>query len=354
MTVRELPTAELSGGDILCDVNDPVYLQVRLTGESPWDIIYTDGEQEFEVKDISIANFDIEAAKGGEYRLIAVSDEYCEGVVSGSATVDEFTEPLSINFTIPAESCADEIVPLQVGFSGEGLTWKWSTSGMGTLADPTAQVTDYIPAEGETGEVGFTLELNNACASLEETFTLTINEPVNAEFATSGDLETLTDIQFIPENPNGELYSWSFGDGEESTQNSPEHLYREPGDYTVSLIVEENGCEAASKKTLTIFEEKILYIPNVFSPSASDVENRVVKLYGKGISPDGFLFRIVNRWNNVLFETLDLDVAKNQGWDGRSKNNGEMQAQGVYTYVIKGEFLDGETFEGTGTVTLLR
>lgn len=75
-------------------------------------------------------------------------------------------------------------------------------------------------------------------------------------------------IRYSPENPkvgtkilfeslskdeDGEIvyYFWDFGDGKNSTQQNPTHIYTEEGEYTVTLIVMDNYGEE-SKYTTTI------------------------------------------------------------------------------------------------------
>ncbi|MBM3439038.1 MAG: gliding motility-associated C-terminal domain-containing protein, partial [Bacteroidetes bacterium] len=55
-----------------------------------------------------------------------------------------------------------------------------------------------------------------------------------------------------------------------------------------------------------------------------------------------------NRWGEKLYETDDLT----KGWDGTA--NGGICADGVYLYAIKLYSLDGELYEYSGTLTLLR
>ena len=55
-------------------------------------------------------------------------------------------------------------------------------------------------------------------------------------------------------------YNWNFGDGNESTEQNPNHLYAQGGDYNVSLTVfTDLGCEE-------VYEEEIYVLP---TPSAS-------------------------------------------------------------------------------------
>ena len=47
-------------------------------------------------------------------------------------------------------------------------------------------------------------------------------------------------------------WSWNFGDGSVSSEQSPSHAYVFPGDYTVRLTVEGPGGTDYAEKTVTV------------------------------------------------------------------------------------------------------
>ncbi|MBD1431399.1 PKD domain-containing protein [Sphingobacterium sp. DN00404] len=65
-------------------------------------------------------------------------------------------------------------------------------------------------------------------------------------------------------------YLWDFGDGQFSTQESPEHQYEEPGEYDVSLYIVnnyDNGPRPKKPKTKVKVESKLASadkLPNIF------------------------------------------------------------------------------------------
>ncbi|MCK5279487.1 MAG: gliding motility-associated C-terminal domain-containing protein, partial [Cyclobacteriaceae bacterium] len=97
-----------------------------------------------------------------------------------------------------------------------------------------------------------------------------------------------------------------------------------------------------------------LYVPNAFNPTAQNTENQVVKVYGNNVDEYGFSFKIVNRWGKVMYQTNSFDEANRVGWDGVNNNNNEEQELTVFTYILKGRFIEGEPFERTGTVTQVK
>ncbi len=103
-------------------------------------------------------------------------------------------------------------------------------------------------------------------------------------------------------------------------------------------------------------EERALFIPNAFAPfsSSANEDDRSVKVYGKSISDEGFLFRIYNRWGAIVYETNSYDEAKTIGWDGVNKSTGKPETMGSYKYSLKGKFLSGKPIEKTGNIHLIR
>jgi len=83
-------------------------------------------------------------------------------------------------------------------------------------------------------------------ASTVASFTFTIDNegfaPANVDF---------TNNSIIPEEAGDYTMSWIFGDGQNSTENSPTHLYEEPGTYDVKLtIITEREIKTASLKVV--------------------------------------------------------------------------------------------------------
>jgi hypothetical protein len=353
VNVDALPTATISGGGDICPSSEAATINVNLTGEAPFSFTYAVGENDNTITGINENQYSFTTAEAGTYSLISVSDANgCAGSVSGEAEVIFIDEELDILIVGEESFCEGEMVTLAVTTDAESVSW--STNGKGFIDNINATTINYTPAEGETGDIIFTVTAANKCTSETRDETITIVPFPNASFSYLPDENYLfVAIEFYPVENNADSYTWNFGDGNVSTAKNPVHAFGSVNDFEVTLTVENQGCESSSSVIVSVAEQRVIYVPNMFSPSAADPENRVVKVYGEGISPDNFLFRILNRWGNTLFETTSLDLAQNQGWDGRARN-GEMQAIGTYTYIVKGMFLDGVPFEKVGTVTLAR
>lgn len=91
-----------------------------------------------------------------------------------------------------------------------------------------------------------------------------------------------------------------------------------------------------------------LKIPNAFTPNGDGL-NDVFKIVN--VSNERVVdFRVFNRWGTIVYRSTDGDAA--HGWDGNYK--GQAQQTGVYGYLIRIAYPDGNIETYKGTVTLLR
>ena len=120
-------------------------------------------------------------------------------------------------------------------------------------------------------------------------------------------------------------------------------------DTEFTVVVTDGICSNTAKIKVTVFEyscaEPYIFVPNAFSPNA-DQENDV--LYVRSQILDKILFRVFNRWGEMVFETTD----QSKGWDGTF--NGKLMDPDVYDYYLKAVCIDGQENIIKGNVTLLR
>ncbi|MDP4266187.1 MAG: gliding motility-associated C-terminal domain-containing protein [Bacteroidota bacterium] len=95
------------------------------------------------------------------------------------------------------------------------------------------------------------------------------------------------------------------------------------------------GCAEQSAK---------IYVPNAFVPQGINSIFKPVTVY---VDKVDYLFIILNRWGQQVFQSTNPDI----GWDG--KINGKPASIGVYMYYIKIKNSKEEYFEKRGTVTLV-
>lgn len=116
--------------------------------------------------------------------------------------------------------------------------------------------------------------------------------------------------------------------------------------YTLK-VTDSDGCIGTDSIRVYVNNDKVLYIPNAFSPNG-DGENDIFKIYTYNNAIRNLTFQVHNRWGELLFQTNNM----NEGWDGTK--NGKVLDTGVYIYTVYVIFLDGNSNKKKGSVTLLK
>jgi hypothetical protein len=132
------------------------------------------------------------------------------------------------------------------------------------------------------------------------------------------------------------------------------------GSVTLTLTLRDNGGTEWGGKNESVYTLPIavtaphqtVFIPERFSPGGGLQDNFHIRGFGVA----SLALRIFNYDGNVVFETEDLGVATQQGWDGTA--NGVALPPGSYTWLLQGKFRDGSNLlcEGRqyGQVLLIR
>ena len=110
---------------------------------------------------------------------------------------------------------------------------------------------------------------------------------------------------------------------------------------------------AVGVTSLFSVENQVL-VPSAFAPDAPNPTNRSVKIYASTLRSESFLFRIFDRWGNLVYQTASLTDAQEQGWEGRRRPDRSSAPAGVYQYHLRGLFENGTPVNQSGTITLFR
>lgn len=148
--------------------------------------------------------------------------------------------------------------------------------------------------------------------------------------------------------PNGLNYSWSPTLGVTNpTMQTTSATVEQTTIYT--LTASDGICEKSDTVLVKTFGficgDPYIYVPNAFSPNG-DNENDV--LYVRGQLIEGMVFRIFDRWGEMVFESTDRDF----GWDGTFRD--KKLDPDVYDYYLKAICIDGEESIIKGNITLLK
>ncbi len=142
---------------------------------------------------------------------------------------------------------------------------------------------------------------------------------------------------------------WNFGDGNtlpyDPTNSSETNTYADGGNYTVSLVVKNNGpCYDTLTKEICV-SDQVFFIADIFSPNGDGVND---VLFVRSSESEELNFRVFDRWGKMVFESTDVD----QGWDGTYKGK-ELEA-GVYFWYVYMKLVSGEELNEKGDATLKR
>jgi len=168
------------------------------------------------------------------------------------------------------------------------------------------------------------------------------------------------EISFFNSSTNGMRYLWDFGDGSSSEEDSPTHVFRSTGNYTVTLYAWSiEGCTDSliREDLITILAgEGTTTFPNAFrwngtgptgghwTPGSED--NTV--FHPDVENATGLEMQIFTRLGHLVFETNEVYV----GWDGYI-NSSYLAEQGVYIYRATITYSDGSKEEISGDLTFL-
>ena len=242
-------------------VGDPVFFndltETILGLQITWDWDFGDGETS------TLNNPVHEYAVQGEY-FVTLSTNYIS-----NACFDSVTKTLSIRekpmgyFSVEDACLNDTIQLIDSSLSNDGqiVSWIWDLNVFGeySMQNPVITV-------NETGSylLSLVIETEYGCADSYDTI-FTVHPIPIVDFNPIPEFGNVPlEVYFDNLTENAEIYTWYFGDGEESSLEFPEHTYVDSGQYEVILIaLNEEGCTNSKTKSIKVIVPLYdLYIEN--------------------------------------------------------------------------------------------
>lgn len=195
-----------------------------------------------------------------------------------------------------------------------------------------------------------TAEASNGCVITDSIFIGVSNINSNTISATVSDDEVPigTNVTLSATPTGGYIYSWIPGADVDSPNAQTTNAYVEEN-TTFTVLISDGICTKQASVLVRVFdyvcEEPFVFVPNAFTPNG-DNENDV--LYVRSSIVEELVFRVYNRWGELVFETSDI----NTGWDGTFR--GKKMDPDVYDYYLDGYCIDGQSFLIQGNITLIR
>lgn len=356
-------SAVLSGGGTYC-LSEGGNLEVAFEGSAPWTFNYAIDGVPYGPVITSDSLFSLSANQPGTYELTQLSDAFCEGEVSGEATVAFFEPPLAL-ISPGGSICPGESFNLSAEAIGgvPPYTYQWLSANNGN----SISIGQDLTLEPEVDE-GVFVVVSDACGAtgISDTSWVEVYDLPQTAFSFDPSSEITvfnTTVAFYNEVQQADSGLWwefsaqtENGDSQlifNSDEPNPQFTFpdAEPGIYEVCLYVTSaENCQAYVCQTIEIAGEFIFYMPNAFTPN----EDGVNDLFGpvmEGVDPEGYEFVIVNRWGETVFSTNDPD----QKWNGSGIQGSYYAPNGVYAWSLRCKEQSSVEFrEFSGKVTLIR
>ncbi len=188
--------------------------------------------------------------------------------------------------------------------SSSQLTYSWNMGDGNTLTQPTPS---YSYAAYGTYDITLTATTQFGCSNTDLAHVQVYPLPDVLFTGDSVCLNSANSFANASTIPNGTIsnYFWSFGDGNSSNANSPNHLYASTGTYNVSLVATSNhGCINNALRTVLVRPNPIVQ----FAGGGNGCSNFLAHFADQSTSSDG----TINGW---LWDFGDGNVSTSQNPD---------------------------------------
>ncbi|HSZ26033.1 MAG TPA: gliding motility-associated C-terminal domain-containing protein [Cytophagaceae bacterium] len=358
VTVFPIPTVNLGPTDTLMCYNAGMTINSKLVGTAPFNLTWSSSPAGFSSSASSVT---VNPTVSTTYTLMVTDSNNC-GVGQNNILVNvnpQINVGISKDTTICFSPAGTAKLKATVngGVSPYNFSWTPVTALSSLFADST------FASPTATTTYTFTANDNSNC-SVSKSVVVTSYSPAIAAMVspvTISEVKTATLSALLPSNSTFN-FSWKTDKGAlpavGATPGPPSSLYLEyEGPDTVNYVVivkdPSNNCvNSDTVQVWSISDNTLLYVPNVFSPHAENPVNQKFTIYGDNLLPDNFKIVVYNKWGNLVYESTDLNDTKTNGWDGGPK------IEGVYTYVIAGQFKNGKDVQVSpyykGSFSLIR
>ena len=287
---------------------------------------------------------------------VVVTDQ-CGNTLSGSVQLILDVPPTITLPPVIAIGCAPLTVQMPDSLTTQQVSYLWQF-GDGNSSTDIAPTHTYSAG---IYNVSLTVTTPNGCsANAVNTGLVTAYPSPTAAFSANTYLTDFANqpILFTDQSPVAPLtYDWEFGDGNNSTDQDPSHIFDNVGVFNVTLTVTDaNGCTGSVTQPVEITPIYDIVIPTGFTPNPhggggggydpNDLSNDVFYPFVRFV--EDFNMRIYNRWGELVFESNDVRI----GWDGYYRD--QLSQQDVYAYTMRIRFIDDREVERMGDITLFR
>lgn len=128
------------------------------------------------------------------------------------------------------------------------------------------------------------------------------------------------------------------------------YSFNNEGDYPLTVnFIDNNGCLSSLKKTITVKNEQIFYLPTAFTPNSTDI-NSSFGLIGENLKFNSYIFKIVDKESKVIFFSQN----QNDKWNGKINNTSVDAPADIYLWELKAVDTNNKIIIKKGKVNLIR
>ncbi|HRI59042.1 MAG TPA: gliding motility-associated C-terminal domain-containing protein [Saprospiraceae bacterium] len=303
-------------------------------GVPPWSIMWNNGSQSTQLKNLS----------AGIYTCTVADANGCTLVVQADLTTPE---KLIADIQFDKPGCDGLNTGSVEVPATEGGTAPYAYSLSGNGFGITSEFKDLPP-----GNYTLTVRDANGCTFAESaTFATPLIPVIDLGPDLTVDLGESVRTKLLFNVPL-DTFIWSPLPGL-SCYDCPQPEATPYHTTTYILTVEApGGCIDRDSVTVIVQPNRDVYVPNIFSPD-NDGNNEVFTVYGGQEVLKIRNLWVYSRWGELVFQREGLAANDEQGgWDGTFR--GKPMSPGVFAWVAEVEFLDGVVVQYEGSVTIVR
>ena len=259
-----------------------------------------------------------------------------------------FEDPLPFVFDVEATD------PSCYGFSDGSILINGVTGGNGgityQLFDEDGNTNNFIYDDG--AYVVAAVDQYGCPDSL----TIMLTEPVQISTNIGRDttIKLGADLDFDPiYSVDFTTHNWS-GNGQFDCADCPlVNFLPFQSSQVVLQVTDDNNCMAGDSLFISVDADNLVHLPNVFSPNDDRVNDQMtINYFGRSVInvPS---FKVYDRFGGLVHELIDFAPTSGAPlWDGYLSN--ALVSSGVYSYVLNVTYINGESQQLYGSVTVIR
>lgn len=264
ITIPNSPTASLSGDTTICN-GDSAPITFNLSGDGPFDVTYTDGQQNYTLNNINDGEVvNVSPSTTMQYNLVSVTDNHGCHPLGTFQPVYVYVNALPTASISGADTlCYNGTGVINFEFSGVPPFTVDYKDNHGNTYTINTNYNNYQKQVNLTQNTDFTLvsiQDSNTPSCANTNLSGKASFKVYPELITG--FTTPQDVYILPNstvnftnntsNANTWTYQWDFGDGNTSTDQNPSHTYATYGDFNVVLTASNGQCTDTYNKVITV------------------------------------------------------------------------------------------------------